>query len=214
MYDFEILMFDLDGTLVDSSKDIVKCTNHMLKKIGYPCLGYEEIISRVGNGAGELVAEIIGEKGTDFHAEALDIFRSYLAGEDEFESVLYPGILDFLIGSSAKKKYVVTNRPIESAELTLQRLGIRDFFVQVHGGTRDLTRLKPSPYMVKEVIKHSGVNPERSVMIGDTEVDIQVAANAGVRSCAVSYGFFSRDYLEGFSPDIIIDSPADLHILM
>ena len=214
MIECDLLMFDLDGTLVDSRKDICKCANFMLRTLGLAQRNEDEIISYVGNGAGELVAQILGEENTPKHSEAINIFRSYLAEDHEFETVLYDGVLDVLEHFSDKKLYVVTNRPYESAMSTLDRVGILDKFHHIYGGTENLTELKPNPWMIEQSLIKSGADRSRAIMVGDTEVDIAAAKNSSVVSCGAAYGFFGKDYLKQFSPDMMINTIRDLKDLI
>ena len=210
MSNFDVLMFDLDGTLVDSRRDICDCTNFMLRKLGMPERDDDLIISYVGNGAGELITQILGDEYQHLHTRAVSIFRSYLAKDEDFKTVLYEGVIEVLDYFNDKQMFVVTNRPLESAVSTLKRVGIADRFVEVYGGTKDLTKLKPDTWMVDQVVKQCAHGRSSCLMIGDTNVDIQVAVNAGIKSCGAAYGFFDTEYLNACGPDYIIDNICEL----
>lgn len=205
----DVLMFDLDGTLVDSRKDIAACTNYMLRNIGLDEQPFEVIVDYIGRGVEDLVDLALGTDNIHLKDKAVSVFRGYLAEEHEFKTVLYPGVLEILEYYSDKSIMLVTNRPLVSAKLTLERLNIDSYFDKVIG-CDDISCLKPQPNMIHQALAGLAINLNRAVMVGDMDVDVMAGKNANVVTCGVAYGFYGRERLLKHDPDHIVDSIVDL----
>jgi HAD superfamily hydrolase (TIGR01549 family) len=211
--DYELMLFDLDGTLVDSSRDIHACANHMLRTLGLSEKDIHTVIASVGNGVETHVARLIGEENMHLHAQGVDVFRSYMGIVDDFKTELYDGTREMLEHFAHKKKVLVTNRPSESARYTLERLGIITHFDLVFGG--DVTeRLKPSPWMLEQAMAVLGVSREKTIMIGDMDADVLAGKNAGVATCAARYGLLPSDHVYAARPDYEINSIHELNCVV
>ncbi len=206
----KLVVFDLDGTLIDSRLDLVHSVNAALRHIGRPELPDEVIASYVGDGApiliqralgGEAVSEAVVRKGLEF-------FLSYYRAHKLDHTTVYPGIADALsaIQSSGngvpRKMAVLTNKPVIPSRAIVEALGLAPFFAQVYGGNSFVTK-KPDPEGARKLLEESGVRPEQAAIIGDSHVDIQTGRNAGLWTIGVTYGF---------APHTLEDEPADLEV--
>jgi phosphoglycolate phosphatase len=199
----QLLIFDLDGTLIDSSRDLVISTNAMLRHVGRPEIDEKTVNSYVGDGAPKLVRRALGAHVSDeqFHA-AYAFFIKYYREHSLENTELYPGIreaLDELHGSD-NVLAVLTNKPVRISYDILAGLGAANYFFRVYGGD-SLPAKKPDPVGIKTLLKETKAARESTVMIGDSSVDISTARNAGVRAVGVSWGF---------KPESLNDPPADL----
>lgn len=210
---FDAILFDLDGTLIDSRKDIARCANHTLSKLGLPEQNQDEIIACVGNGMFKLIECFLGPENQHLFDDALRIFRDYMPERDRhFQATLYPGVkelLGHLYELDNKDLYVVTNRPSQSAKDTLCRLDICDCFLNIVGGD-SVDCLKPNPSVLDKVLDGKKYDLDRVLMVGDMTVDLEFAQNAGIKSCAVSYGFSDNKSLKDLNPDYFIDEILEI----
>jgi phosphoglycolate phosphatase len=211
--EFDLLLFDLDGTLVDSRRDIHACANHMLRTLGLPEKDLETVIATVGNGVETHVTSLIGEGNMHRHAEGVAVFRSYMGILDDFKTELYEGTKETLEYFSDIKKAIVTNRPTDSARYTLERLGIITHFDCIFGGDV-IGQLKPSPWMIDQASEKFAVDKTRILMIGDMDADVLAGKNAGVTTCAARYGLLPRDHIFVVAPDFEISAIHQLKCLV
>jgi phosphoglycolate phosphatase len=188
-----LLLFDLDGTLVDTSGDIVHSANHLRGRMGLEPLPAPDVLAEVGRGAGYLVEHVTGVEdgsGPGF-TELLDEFKLHYLRHQSERSVLYPGAVDALVSLRRDAAlYVLSNKPHAAVLREVELHGIDHFFDDVWGAGA-LDEIKPDPLGIELAMRRSGVPPERTLMIGDMEVDLETAANARVRSVLVDYGFGS-----------------------
>lgn len=206
-----LLVFDLDGTLADTSPDIVDAVNASLKSIELPPLPDSLVISFVGEGSKKLLAKCFQHLGcseeTRF-AEAVAFFYRYYCDNIYNKTRLYPGVEETLEKLSCPK-VVLTNKPSEMAVKVLRAAGINRCFEEIVGGD-DPARMKPDPYFLLQFMAKYRFLPQDTWMIGDSVIDIQTARNAGAKSIAVLYGFIPRDRLQEARPDYAIDSFTQL----
>jgi phosphoglycolate phosphatase len=200
-----LLIFDLDGTLIDSSRDLVISTNAMLRHLGRPEVDEKTVNSYVGDGAPKLVRRALGDEANDAEFDAAYAFfiRYYRAHSLE-NTDLYPGIrqaLDELRGPE-NILAVLTNKPAKISYDILAGLKVADYFFRVYGGDSFPSK-KPDPVGIETLLREANVQRESVVMIGDSSVDISTAKNAGVRALGVSWGL---------KPESLNDPPADLII--
>lgn len=217
--DLRLLIFDLDGTLVDSRIDLANSVNAMLRRYGRPELPAEIIGSYIGNGAPMLVRRSLGDPDDEaFVQEALLYFMAYYREHKLDHTFVYPGIREALAAiqktnGQPRKLAVLSNKPVNPSRQIVQALGLGDFFVQVYGGNSFSTK-KPDPFGAQTLLKETGCRPEEAILIGDSDIDVLTAQNADLWSCGVSYGFAPHT-LEAAPPDVLIDSPVELpQILM
>ncbi len=210
------LVFDLDGTLVDSSVDLANAVNALLVELGRPPLPTGTIIAMVGEGANVLVRRALSAASLNPDTPgALERFLGHYDPHLLDHTRPYPGmvdVLDRLAGRIAMA--VLTNKPARATHLMLNGLGLRKFFRGVIGGDTSFGR-KPAPEGLLHLAADAGVEPSRVVMVGDSAVDLATARNAGTRICLARYGFGYRFTAADFRGDeLFIDAPVDLVTLI
>lgn len=204
-----VLIFDLDGTLIDSKLDLAHSVNAMLEHMGRAPLVHEDIYSMVGNGAPVLVRRALGEGATDAEAEqGLAHFLSYYRDHMLDNTVTYPGVREALEMLSARPMAVLTNKPVKFSQAIIEGLGLARYFRYVYGGN-SFEKKKPDPLGVEILLRDFAASPREAMMVGDSDVDVRTARNAGIWACGVSYGLGSEG-LHANPPDLMLDSLADL----
>ncbi len=209
-----LLVFDLDGTLIDSGADLCASVNAMLQHFGRPPLAETVISTYIGDGAAKLVSRSLGEP-TDagFLDSALAFFLDYYREHKLDQTYVYPGVfasldsLRFEPGGAARSMAVLTNKPIGPSDAICDALGLSPYFFRIYGGNSFASK-KPDPEGLLALIKEAGVRPQETLMIGDSDVDIRTARNAGVWSMGCSYGLAPHT-LVTTPPDSLVDSPAE-----
>ena len=202
----DLLIFDLDGTLVDSRQDLANAVNAMLTDLGRKSLANERVYSYVGNGAPVLVRRALGDQATDdVFRKGLAFFMEYYAAHDLDFTVLYPGVRISLdrFRDAGKHLAVLTNKPIGMTRHILDGLGVAGHFFRVIGGD-SLERKKPDPIGVEALMREAGVDRAHAVMVGDSSVDVATARNAGIACCGVTYGF-QPESLHDPAPELLVD---------
>lgn len=221
----KLLIFDLDGTLVDSRVDLANSVNAMLRHYGKHDLPAEVIASYIGNGAPMLVRRSLGDPDDEgFVQEALLYFMAYYREHKLDNTYVYHGIkqaLDAIVstrnggsprGDGALKMAVLSNKPVGPSRSIVDAMGLAPYFFQVYGGNSFHTK-KPDPAGVQALLQESGARPEETVIIGDSDVDIITACNAGTYSVAVTYGLAPHT-LEDAPADVVIDKPQELPLVL
>ncbi len=209
----DTVIFDLDGTLLDTLDDLMDATNHALAQLGYPARTRKEVESFVGNGVAKLMERAVppGTGHADI-ARALDIFKPYYALHSKDKTAPYPGILETLRALRAKgcRLAVVSNKFDAAVKVLAQ-----DYFpglMDLAAGENEAEGVpkKPDPTMVLQTMTALGSTPARTVYVGDSDVDLQTAKNAGLPCISVTWGFRSREFLLRHGADIFIDAPGEL----
>ncbi|MFL6354246.1 MAG: HAD family hydrolase [Bryobacteraceae bacterium] len=206
-----LIIFDLDGTLIDSSKDLAISMNATREQFGLPPLDPALIYSYVGNGAGVLVRRAMGPNAPDKTVnEALDFFLKFYRQHALEHTKLYPGIRQVVeqIFGAGHKQAVLTNKPVRISFDIIGALGLQSYFMRVYGGD-SFPHKKPDPTGAAELIREAGVTPSETLLVGDSGVDVQTARNAGIRSCGVTWGF-QPEAFEVHPPDLLIRDPRQL----
>jgi phosphoglycolate phosphatase len=204
----DLLIFDLDGTLIESKWDIAAAVNLTLKDLALPIREQDEIFSFVGDGVKRLLRLSVGEDNLDRYQEALKIFRGHYLTHCLDSTKFYPGIDTVLTQFKDKQKAVATNKSLEYTTKILQGLGMQHF-AYVVGGDNGYG-LKPEPGMLLKVLDMLQVEKDRAVLIGDSTNDINGGHNAGIRVCAVGYGMGNREKMMACQPDWFIEQPEEL----
>jgi len=217
----KLLIFDLDGTLVDSRLDLSNSVNAMLRHFGRPELPCDVIASYVGDGAPMLVRRSLGDPEDEaFVQQALQFFLDFYREHKLDNTYVYYGMKRALetIRISAdgqiseRKMAVLTNKPVNASRQIVQALGLWEFFAQVYGGNSFPTK-KPDPMGVRTLLKESGAGTKETLIIGDSDIDVLTGRNAGIWTCGVTYGFAPHS-LELAPPDVRVDSPAELALVL
>lgn len=209
MIKIDLMIFDLDGTLVDSKKDIVNAVNHTLKKVRLREKPFDEIVSYIGTGVYDLVSKSIDRENQDLFENALCIFKDYYSRHSADETRPYPGVIETLGYFKDKTRIIVTNRNRDTAKLTLGLLGMDKYFKEIVGGD-DKNCIKPMACPLNNILARFNVEKPRAVMIGDMDLDIIAGKNAGVYTCGVTYGIGRKEALEKAMPDYLIDDIKEL----
>ncbi len=208
--DAKLIIWDLDGTLIDSKRDIAFAVNETLERIDHPPISEEEIYSYVGNGVRPLIERAVAASGGGNSLDtAIKHFQKIYLAHLLDTTILFDGILDVLRHFENKKMAVASNKPYLYVTKILEGLHVADLFMSVKGGDSLPTR-KPDPEMIKVILHEAGVGPENAVFVGDSAVDIQTGKNAGVHTIGVSYGFRPLTELMKSAPDLLIPTPLDL----
>jgi phosphoglycolate phosphatase len=215
-----LLVFDLDGTLIDSRLDLVHSINAMLRHIGRPELADDLIASYVGDGAPVLVRRALGDADTANEAlfrAALEYFLGYYRLHKLDHTTVYEGIPEVLAALAnsngvQRQMAVLSNKPVNPSRDIVRALGLGEFFVRVYGGNSFPTK-KPDPLGVRTILQETGVAAEEALMIGDSSNDVLTGRNAGLWTCGVTYGFAPQS-LEEVPPDVLIASPRELEELL
>lgn len=206
---FQTLIFDLDGTLIDSASDVVDSVHFALREMGAPLVRYEEIKKAIGPGRDTFFKTIFPDGGKKASNRFITIFRDYYWEHCLDQTVLYPGIAQVLSSIKNQKLAVASNKPRMFIEKILVGLGIWDRFHYVVG-PEDVKAAKPDPEMIEKILKLCDGLPEETLLIGDTDKDMMAGQAAGVRVCGVRYGYGDPDDLESQQPDIMVDRPEEL----
>lgn len=214
----ELIIFDLDGTLIDSVPDLATSVNFMLQSLGKDTFDENTIRSWVGNGASTLVKRALSSStvidtsiSDDFFEKALLIFLKHYAQNLCVKTKMYDGV-EHTLYALKEKNYIlsiVTNKPYEFIEPILSKLGIEDLF-SYYIGANSLEVKKPHPKPLLHVCERFSVEVQNAIMIGDSKNDIQAANSAKMQSIAVSYGYNYDQNINQFNPTITVDSFKDI----
>lgn len=200
----DIIIFDLDGTLVDSSEDIIAAVNHTLLALGREEKSGEEIRTYIGTGVRDQMVQSLGTEDVELTDKAVKVFTGYFSEHFADKSVLYPHVREVLEHYRDKSLRILTNRRTELTKGTLEKFDIKDYFETVTGGD-DGDCLKPSACPVKRLLDGSGIEGKPALMVGDMDLDIKAGKEAGIMTCGVTYGIGSRSDIEEAGPDLLID---------
>jgi phosphoglycolate phosphatase len=208
-----LVVFDLDGTLVDSKQDLALSVNAMRQDLGLSLLPLELIASYVGHGVTVLVRRALGEFATAENMEkGLAFFLNYYREHMLDHTAPYPGVVEALDKLRTQKLAVLSNKPVSFSREMLTRLGLAPYFTFVYGGDSFL-RQKPDPMGVYRMMEDLEVSAVQALMVGDSDTDVLTGRNAGVWTCGVTYGFGAHTLLET-PPDLIIDDLRELPPLL
>lgn len=204
-----VVMFDLDGTLIDSRLDLALSVNATLQHMGRPELPHEAIYTLVGSGAAVLVQRALGQGASEEESRhGLEFFLGYYREHMLDNTVTYPGVREGLEVLKGRSLAVLTNKPVKFSQAILEGLDLARYFRVVYGGNSFATK-KPDPQGARAVLEDFQASPKEAMLVGDSEVDVRTARNAGMWCCGVSYGLG----LDGFSahpPDLLLDSLTEL----
>lgn len=203
------LIFDLDGTLIDSKRDLILSVNAMLRELGREELHEDTISGYIGRGAPQLVGRALGEGASEEERErALKYFLRYYEDHKMDSTCAYPGVLEALEQLAAYPMAILTNKPVRVSLRILEGLGLAKYFRAVYGGNSFPTK-KPDPLGAHTILHEFAAAPNEAILIGDSEVDVQTARNAGTLAVSVNYGFGTHDR-STHPADLYLDRLIDL----
>ena|ERR1022692_54347 len=212
----KLVIFDLDGTLIDSRLDLVHSVNAALRDIGRPELPDDVIASYVGDGAPILIQRALGGEAVDeaIVRQGLQFFLCYYREHKLDHTTVYAGVSEALTAIQKasngipRRMAVLSNKPVVPSRAIVEALGLGPFFTQVYGGNSFASK-KPDPEGARKLLQENGVRPEEAVIVGDSHVDIETGRNAGLWTVGVSYGFAPHT-LQQALPDVLVDTPHEL----
>lgn len=220
----KLLVFDLDGTLIDSAQDLCNSVNAALAEFGMGPLPDPAIAGFVGNGAPLLMrrslamasSSAVEEVNEDLFNKAYAFFLQYYREHKLDFTYAYDGVLEALIAlhklhqppnGITRTMAVLTNKPVRPARGICEGLGLADYFLHIYGGDSFPVK-KPDPLGLRSLMLETGAHPEETVMVGDSRVDVETARNAGTWSLGCSFGFGTRTLTEN-PPDVLVDSALE-----
>jgi len=216
----EMVLIDVDGTLVDSVPDLAWCVDAMMRELNLPERGEDRVRHWVGNGVDRLVQRALmnqldGEYDEGLYDKALPIFRAFYAENTSKRSVLYDGVMEALafLKSTGVKIGCVTNKASEFTLPILKDLGISEYFETVLCGDQ-VERKKPDPQPLLMSAETLNVNPQASMMLGDSMSDVKAARAAGFSIVCMSYGYNHGEDIRDYNPDAVVDSMAEIKDLI
>jgi phosphoglycolate phosphatase len=207
------LIFDLDGTLIDSKRDLIDSVNAMLRELGRKELPEETISGYIGHGAPQLVARALGDGcAEEERPRALEFFLRYYETHKMDTTCAYPGVAETLEKLAGLPMAVLTNKPVRISVRILDAMGLSKYFQAIYGGNSFETK-KPDPLGARKILNELGVEPQEALLVGDSEVDVQTARNAGTLAAAVNYGFGVHDR-GAYPADVYLDRFDELVMLL
>ena len=209
----DLIIFDLDGTLVDSRQDIATSVNELLTRLGRPELPSEQVFDFIGNGVRRLLERALGESAASDELDQAVRLYLQIYGRRLLETTsAYPGVCEALAElqalQTAPRMAVLTNKPTKESLEVLEGLELMRYFDQVHGGD-SFPRRKPDPMGADALIENTGARRELTLMVGDSRVDYETALNARIRVSLVTYGIGAKE-VQALSPDYFIDDMREL----
>jgi phosphoglycolate phosphatase len=212
---WKLIVFDLDGTLIDSGIDLVIAVNKTRQDYGLEELPAETVSSYVGDGAPTLIRRSMGDGYNEEELkEALQRFIHHYHDHALDNTVLFPGVRGVLRGlqRAGCKMAVLTNKPVRISKAILEGMWLSSLFMEIYGGNSFTTK-KPDPEGLRALMAEAGCGPEETLMVGDSKVDVQTARNAGCTCVGVTFGL-QPESLVDVPPDFLIDTMADLLTLV
>ena len=211
---YRCLLFDLDGTLIDSRADLTTSINLMLDELGRAPLSLERVVTLIGEGVRLLVESALRatQESEPQDAEidrALEIYRRHYRVHLLDQTRAYPGVYETLAALRYLPKAVITNKPYDFSLHILEALGLRSHFEVILGGD-SLPERKPSPLPLLEAARRCGCAPAESLMIGDSQVDVLAGRAAGMMTCGFVAGFRGREELVAAGADVLIERFEEL----
>jgi phosphoglycolate phosphatase len=206
-----LLIFDLDGTLVDTLEDIAASVNHALAHLGRNPISRDAVRQFVGDGIEALMARSLGGRA-DCLPEAVTLYKEHHRKNLVVRSVVYPAVKETLEHFRALPMAVISNKTTEFVMPLIERLGIAHYFKMVIGADCGLP-LKPAPDAVRHIMAEFRAPQERTVIVGDGTTDVRAGKAAGIITCSVTYGFRSEEELRKAGPDYVIHSLSELKTL-
>ena len=213
MTSFQLLVFDFDGTLVDTRRDIADSVNRTLKELKLPTLDREILYTFIGKGVNHLMSQSLKEVGYDDLPRAIEVFMRHYEEHLMDQTTLFPNCRETLEHFSSKENTILSNKPTRFITQILDALDCSVPFSTIIGGD-SMPAKKPDPGGLLHILEQHKTRPEDALMIGDSLVDVETGQRAGVRTCGVTYGHAGRKSLESAQPNWIIDDLLELKDLI
>lgn len=212
---YDVIVFDLDGVIIDSARDLVAAARYSLHQVGSSDRDFPLVRSYIGGGARNLLLRCLDENKRDRIDEVLNIFKAYYEANCTVQTTLYPGVSDVLAFYAGKKRLALATFKIRPATLKiLSQLDVLKYF-DVVVTADDVQQPKPDPECINHILKTLHSSPDDAILIGDTPTDVRTGKNAGISTCAVLYGIGTRKELNACEPDFIVENILDLkHIVV
>lgn len=206
---YKAVLFDMDGTILDTLDDLTDAVNHTLNKFGYPQITRQQCAQNLGNGARHLIKESMPANADNLD-EMLDYYLPYYNSHCLVKTYPFDGILPLMkkLADEGVKMAVISNKP-DSAAKELSDVFFRNIVDFTIGESKNVKR-KPNPDAVLQAIKEFGIDKSECVYVGDTEVDVETAKNAGIDCIAVGWGFRTEDELKKSGADVIVHNCDEL----
>jgi len=211
-----LLIFDLDGTLVDSKQDLIDSVNATRGFMNMSPLPGPVVARYVGRGAMALIQSALGESAPPEDIQKAHKFFIDYYGEHMLDkTLLYEGVREALdaLKEQGHTLAVLTNKPVRFSERMMEKLGLHRHFVRIYGGNSFEPKKKPDPVGIHALLSETGLRKENTIMVGDSSVDIRTARNASVRACGVTWGFQPETFVQE-PPDFTIDHMRQLHEIL
>ncbi|MFZ3138989.1 MAG: HAD-IA family hydrolase [Thermodesulfovibrionales bacterium] len=207
----KLLIFDLDGTLIDTGRDITNALNYALSSQGFKSLSVEDTIKMIGEGITRLIEKILGHERSQERDAVIKKFLDYYSEHLIDYSTVYPYVRETLEQLDGYKKAVISNKREYLSVKILNKLNLLDFFNMVVGSDTTSEK-KPSAIPILHVIEKFKVGPQETIIVGDSNYDIEAGRTAGIKTIAVTYGYREKEYL--MNADYIIDRFNDLPAIL
>ncbi len=200
------LIFDFDGTITDSKHDIAAAQVWVLQQLGVTRYAPEDLFSYIGRPLEETFAALLPDQLHDRIPEAAQMYADYYRPRSLTTARLFPGVRETLeiLCAHGKRLAVASTKKGPGIKRATDHFGITHFFVQLQGS--DNLPYKPDPAIVNTILADQQWQRDETIIVGDTDYDVLAGRNAGIATCAVTYGSFSADQLKAFQPDFMIDS--------
>ncbi len=198
-----LIVYDLDGTLVDTREDIAQAVNHMLGELDRPPMATPAIARYVGLGLEQLIRGCLATDDAGLIERGMRLYRAHYTVHLVDRSALYPGVRDALEHFAARRQAVLTNKPNPFSRMILEALGVAGYFVDIVGGNSHFPK-KPDPEAMRDLMARVAVSPDETLLVGDSPIDVETGRRARVFTVGVAQGFAEDEALEAAGPNALV----------